>query len=251
MHRLGVMPVRTQPNEPTLTMDLTDFKGKTLDDATLSKLSAAITSHTEALDARASTAEAKARTAAKESIEGRKGKDARIERMAELLGIEPDADLDKVDVKGQAEAAKQVEAQLKRITRERDEAVKASTEIGGKYAAERRERAIAEVVGKHAFIDAEDARALVSGRLRQEGDELLFSGADGKLVPLADGVAWMAKTKAHLMRATGDASQGSGFKGTQQGGNPAAKTMTRSEFDAASHVQRADFAKTGGQVVDA
>lgn len=198
-------------------MDLSKFKGKTLDDATLSELTAAITSHTEALETRATTAETKARAAAKESIDGRKAKDARIERMAELLGVDADADLDKIDVKGMADAAKQVEAQLKRVTRERDEAQQAAKDIGGKYATERRDRAIAEAVSKHPFIDAEDARALISGRLTQEGDDLLFKGSDGKLVPLDDGVAWMAKAKPHLVRAAGDQGQGSGYRGTKQG----------------------------------
>lgn len=209
-----------------MTLDLSKFKGKTLDDATLSELQAAVTAHVEPFEARASAAEAKAKAAAKESIDGRKAKDARIERLSELLGIEPDADLDKIDVKGMAEAAKQVEAQLKRVTRERDDAVKAHGELTGKYAAERRERAIAAEVAKHPFVDAADAIALVGMRVRQEGDDITFEGADGKPTTLTDGVAWIAKTKPHLIRPAGDGGGGSGYKGAGNGGgdkNPFAK----------------------------
>lgn len=230
-------------------MDLSKFKGKTLDDATLSELTAAISAHTEAIEARATKAEGKAREAAKESIDGRKAKDARIERMSELLGIDADADLDKIDVKGMADAAKQVEAQLKRVTRERDEAMQAAKDIGGKYSAERRDRAIAEAVSKHPFIDAEDARALISGRLTQEGDDLLFTGPDGKHVPLADGVAWMAKTKPHLVRPGGDQSQGSGFRGTRQGSD--GKSMTQAQFDALRPADRAKAMESGTTLIDA
>jgi len=212
----GVMPGWCNPKETT-EMDLSKFKGKTLDDATLSELTAAITTHTEALESRAATAEDKARTAARESIEGRKANDKRIERLSELLGVDTDADLDKIDVKGMADAAKQVEQQLKRVTRERDEAVAAKAELDGKYSAERRDRAIAEAVGKHPFIDAEDARALISGRIAQEGDELRFKGPDGKSLSIDDGVAWMAKTKPHLVRPAGEGSQGSGYKGSSGG----------------------------------
>ena len=212
-------------------MDLSKFKGKTLDDATLSELTAAITSHTEALETRATTAEGKARAAAKEAIDGRKAKDARIERLSELLGIEADADLDKIDVKGMAEAAKQVEQQLKRVTRERDEAQQQAKDIGGKYATERRDRAIAEAVSKHPFIDADDARALIAGRLVQEGDDLLFAGPDGKHVSLNDGVAWMAKTKTHLVRPAGDPSQGSGYKGSGGSGSGGSNPWDKKTFN--------------------
>jgi len=198
-------------------MDLSKFKGKTLDDAMLSELTAALASHDEAKDSEIASEREKRKKAEHESITGRKSKDARIERMAEMLGIEPDADLDKIDVKGMADAAKQVEQQLKRVTRERDEAVAAKADLDGKYSAERRDRAIAEAVGKHPFIDAEDARALISGRIAQEGDELRFKGPDGKSLSIDDGVAWMAKTKPHLVRPAGEGSQGSGYKGSSGG----------------------------------
>ena len=214
-------------------MDLSKFKGKTLDDATLSELTAAITSHTEALETRATTAEGKARTAAKEAIDGRKAKDARIERLSELLGIEADADLDKIDVKGMAEAAKQVEQQLKRVTRERDEAQQQAKDFGVKHAAERRERVIAEAYAAHPFREEarEEVIALIEKRIRQEGEELLFTAPDGKLVQVTDGVAHIAKTKPHLVRPSGDQSQGSGYKGSGGSGSGGSNPWDKKTFN--------------------
>ena len=213
-------------------MDLTKFKGKTLDDATLTELTALVTAHTDTLESRALKAEDKARKAAQESIDGRKGKDAAIAKALEKLGIDSIDDLDSLpDSKGQAEALKQFDTKVKRLERDLADKSKAHDELSGKYSTERRERAIAEAVGKHPFIDAEDARALVGSRVKQEGDDLLFTAADGKQVPLADGVAWFAKTKTHLVRPEGTGGAGSGFKGNKPG-DGAGKTMTRGAFDA-------------------
>ena len=221
-------------------MNLDEFKGKTLDDAMLSKLSAAIATTTEALETRALAAEDKARKAAKESIDGRSGMRASLAKALEKLGIDSPEDLDTLpDTKGQAEAAKQFESKLKRAQTDLADKAKALDEITGKYATERRERAIAEQVSKHPFIDGDDVRALVNARLQQEGDDLLFKAADGKTVPLADGVAWLAKTKPHLVRAAGDAGGGSGFKGA----TGTAKTVTRAQLEAAQPHDRAALLK--------
>lgn len=231
-------------------LDLDKFKGKTLDGETLSALESAITSHTDALEARATKAEEKARAAAKESIEGRKGKDAIIAKALEKLGIESADELDDLpDSKGQAEAVKQYEAKLKRAERDLAEKSKALDELGAKYAGEKRERAIAQAVAKHPFIDADDARALIGSRVRQEGDDFLFEGEGGKLVPLDDGAAWFAKTKAHLVRPAGDGSQGSGFKGNNEGRG--LKTLTRSAFDALDPSAKAAAIKERVQITEA
>ena len=228
-------------------MDIDALKGKTIDD----KLHADLVAHVADLAAQRDAAR-------KESIDGRKGKDAklkeqadRIAAMAERLGIDPDADLASLpDVKGQAEAAKQFEAKLTRAQRELADKSKAYDELSSRYASERRDRAIAEQVGKHPFIDSGDVSALVAARLHQEGDDLLIKADGDKLVPLADGVAWIAKTKPHLVRPAGG-GQGSGFGAGGAAGGGAPKTMTRAEFDAASQAQRLDFFKAGGRVADA
>jgi hypothetical protein len=230
-------------------MDLSQYKGKTLDDDTISAIAADIEKHTETLNTRALKAEDKARKAANESIEGRKGKDALIQKAFEKLGIENPEDLDSLpDLKGQADAARQLEVALKRAQREAAEAAKARDEITAKYTGERKERAIAEAVGRQPFIDLEDARALVSARLQQEGDDLLFKGPDGALVPLADGVAWLAKTKPHLVKPSGEQTGGSGFKGSSS--KPAPKSMKRSEFDGLSGQERSKAMRDGYTLTD-
>lgn len=197
-----------------MPLSLDKWKSK-IDSATLSEIAAAVEAETEALEARATKAEEKARTAAKESIDGRKGLKARLDRMAELLGVEPDADLDSLpDPKGQAEAAKQFEAKLKRAERELADERKALGELKSRYSAEKRERAIAELVSKHPFADADIARDVIAQRVREEGDELLFTGEGGKLMPLTDGVAALVKLKPSLLKAAGtEGGQSSGFKG--------------------------------------
>lgn len=203
------MPAMGWRNKRNTTMDIDSLKGKTLDDAT----HAALVAHVSAISARAETAEEKARKAASESINGRKTLKAERDAAFAKLGIDSVEELDGLpDSKGQAEASKQFEVQLKKLQREHGEAVKARDELAGKLAGEARKRAIAEAVAKHPFIDAEDAAALIGARVQQEGDELLFLGEGGKLVPVSDGAAWMAKTKPHLVKATGG-SGGSGFNG--------------------------------------
>lgn len=230
-----------------MNLSLDAYKGKMLDDETLSALLADVAKLVEPLEARALKAEDKARKAAQESIEGRKGKDALIAKALEKLGIESPEDLDNLpDAKGQAEALKQFEAKLKRSERDLAERTKSLEEITTRYSTERRERAISEQVSKHSFIDADDVRALVGARLKEEGDELLFAGPDGQLMPLADGVAWLAKAKPHLVQPAGGA-QGSGFKGSK--GSPGALRMTRAQFEALPPKERAKAATTDGFVL--
>lgn len=229
-----------------MPFDLSKLKDK-LDSAMLAEL----TSHVDELSSRAETAEDKARKATKESIDGRKAKDARIARMSELLGIEPDADLDSLpDPKGQAEAVKQYEAKVKRLERENADLTKTRDELGGTVKSMKRETALAAALEGHRFKNPADVRVLLQSRVVEEGDELLFKTDDGKMVPLKDGAAWFATTRPDYVEAKDGGGQGSGFgrsQGAQGGGT---KTMTRAEFDAANQAQRAEFAKSGGQVVD-
>ncbi len=195
-------------------MDIESLKGKTLDD----KLHAELVAHVAALGEQRDAAR-------KESIEGRKGKDAKLKELgerlsafAERLGVEPDADLESLpSAKGQAEAAKQFEAQLRKLTRERDDAVKLTTDLQGKLLGEKRARTIASAVAKHAFIDAADAATLLASRVRQEGDEFLFEADGNKLVPIDEGAAWLAKAKPHMVKPSGSGDGGSGFKGDKSG----------------------------------
>ena len=158
-----------------------------------------------------------------ESINGRKTMKTENEKFKadlaqalEKLGIDSADDLATLpDSKGQADALKQYEVQLRRSQRERDEAKLALTDIQGTVTASRREAAIAQAIASQPFQDAELARDYITARIRQEGDEFLFDvGAAGasKLVPVTDGAAWVAATKPLLMPAPGNGATGSGFK---------------------------------------
>jgi hypothetical protein len=194
-------------------MDLDALKGKTIDDDTL----AAIKAHVGGLQTKAETAEAKARDAAKESIEGRKGLKAKLETALQKLGIDSADDLDSLpEAKGQAEAVKQLEAKLKRIEREAAEKDSALQALQGEVLTGKRNQAIAQAVAKHGFIDSDSAATLIGAKVKQEGDDFLFE-ADGKLVSIDDGAAWIAKTKTFLVKPAGGGGGGSGFNGT--GGN--------------------------------
>lgn len=195
-----------------------------MDDKLIEQLAA----HVDGLQTRAETAEGKARTAQKESIEGRKQLKAERDAAFEKLGISTADELDTLEApRGQAEAVKQMEAKLKRAERERAEALASLEEVKGKYAADRRALAIEKALSAHPFVDMDDARAVFERGVTAEGDDLFFKTGEGKLVPLQDGAAWLAKTKTHLVKAPANGHQGSGFKGGQGGSggvkNPWAK----------------------------
>ena len=209
-------------------MNLEDLKGKTIDDATLAKL----TEYTSGLQTRAETAEGKARTAQAESISGRKGKDAVISKLMEKLGIDSPEDIDNLpDAKGQAEASKQMEAKLKKMERERLDAVTALQDVQGKYSADKKALAIDRALSAHPFVDMDDARAIFGGRIKSEGEDLLFDSGDGKLIALSDGAAWLAKTKTYMVKAP--VATGSGFKAGASPTQPNAPTLSTEAIYAA------------------
>lgn len=221
-------------------MNLDELKGKTLDDATHGSLVEFVKG-----------LEGKVQTAREESISHRKGLKTKVEdlervnRLAfEKLGIDSADELETLpEAKGQAEALRQYETKLKRAERERDEAKATAAQLATERAAERRASAIAKVVSRHSFVDPDVATMLIEHGAVQEGDDLMFKAEGGKLVPLDEGAAWIAKTKPHLVKAQGDA--GSGYRpGNGNGG--AGKTMTRAEFDALPQQDRmaAALAKT-------
>ncbi len=171
-------------------------------------------------------------TAREESINGRKTlktelakAQATAAKALEKLGVENPDDLDALpDAKGQAEALKQYDAKVKRLERERDEAIKAKTETDGKFRGSLQKAAIAEALGGHEFVARDLVETYVSQRLVWEGDELFFKSDDGKLIPPKDGVAGIAKTRPELLKPTGtggagvrQSNAGGGGTGTQQG----------------------------------
>ncbi|MEO5742285.1 MAG: hypothetical protein ABIS29_16990 [Vicinamibacterales bacterium] len=179
-----------------------------------------------------------------ESITGRKGKDSKIKELndrlqafAERLGVEADVDLETLpDLKGAAEAGKAYDAKLKKAARERDEAITARDEAQGKFKGSLQKAAIAEALGGHEFVARDIVETYVNGKLTWEGDELLFKTDDGKLVPVKDGVAGIAKSRPELLKPTG--TGGAGVRQSNAGGLGDLSNMTPVQrMDAARQVK--------------
>jgi len=191
-----------------------------------------------------------------ESITGRKGLREKLTKLEadqaallEKLGLDSLDDLASLpDAKGAAEAAKQYEAKLKRMERELTDTNAAREQVEGKYKGTLQRAAVAEALGDHEFIARDLVETFVGQRLVWEGEDLLFKSDDGRLMPIKDGVAGIAKTRPELLKPTG--SGGAGVRQGNAGGNAGAKTMTRSAFEAADPATRMAHAKSGGQVVE-
>ena len=195
-------------------MDIEALKDK-LGDETFAKLKAHVDDLTGQRD-----------TARNESINGRKTLKAENDTLKafkakalEKLGVDSDEDLDALpDAKGQAEAAKQYDAKIKKLERERDEAKAAKEETDGKLRGSQQKAVIAEALGKHEFVARDLVEAYVSPRLVWEGEEIMFKADDGKLVAVADGVAGLAKSRPELLKPTGTGGAGARAGGNAGGG---------------------------------
>lgn len=226
-------------------MDLEALKGKTLDDQAHADLVKFVTD-----------LEGKATAARNESIQHRKGLKAKVEELERVnrlafdkLGVESVDELEGLqDAKGQAEAVRQVEAKLKRLERERNEATERLATVTKERDADRRSSAIAKVVAKHPFVDPDIATMLIEHGTQVEGDQFLFKAEGGKLVPLDEGAAWIAKTKPHLVKAQG--GPGSGYRQNGNGSGKASKSMTRAEFETLDAVSKAAAMREGTQLTD-
>lgn len=154
-----------------------------------------------------------------ESISGRKTlktkvteQEAAIAKLLDKLGLDSLDGLDDLpDGRGQSEAVKQLEAKLKRLERERAEAISAREQLEGKWKDSRKAAAVAAAVGKHQWVDTDAASVLLERALRWEGDDLLCE-VDGKLVPLEDGASHLARTRPALVKSSG--TGGSGYRPT-------------------------------------
>lgn len=232
-------------------MNLNPLKEK-LGDATFAELK----NYVDGLTASVADMTGQRDTARNESINGRKGLKtaneqltARVIALSDRLGVEPDVDLDTLpDLKGAADAAKALGSKLTRAERERDDALKARDEATGKFRSSLQRAAVAEAMGGHEFIARDIVETHVAQSLVWEGDDLYFKAKDGKLIPVKDAVAGIAKERPELLKSTG--AGGAGFS-QRNAGSGAGKTMTRADFDAADPATRMAHAKAGGQVVDA
>lgn len=204
-------------------MDIDKLKDK-LGDETFAQLSQYVTDLVGQRDA-----------ARNESISGRKGKDARIKELSDRLqaisehfGFEPESDLESLpDAKGAIEAAKQYDVKVKRLERQLQEAQQLAADASGKYKQSLQKAAIAESLAGHEFIARDVVETFISNRLAWEGDDLLFKADDGRLVPVRDGVAGLAKARPELLKPAG--TGGAGVRQSNAGST--AKVMPESQFN--------------------
>jgi len=196
-------------------------------------------------------------TARTESISGRKGLKDKVtslegqqSSLLERLGIDSIDDIDDLpDVKGAAEAGKQYEAKLKRMQRDLDEANVKTESATSKLMESQKRIKLGAALASHDWVAKDIMEAFISPRLEWEGDELLYKDDSGSLLSVSDGVAMLAKARPDLLQPTG--AGGAGVRSANTRGAGDAKTMTRADFDSASQVQRAAFARNGGKVVEA
>lgn len=223
-------------------MNLEQLKGKTLEGETFDQLKAFV----DEIAAKRDAAVAEIATTRK----GLREENARLkairDTLFEKLGIDEDADLDTMpEVKGQAEAAKQFEQRIKRLEREKAEAIQKGEEIEGKYKGSRLDAALAKAISAHEFIDSELVASHIGSRVQWEDDQIMVKDGD-KLMTLEDGVKMLAQTKPHLLKAAG--ARGSGHPPGAGGAGHGMKTMTRAEFDALPPAARVEAAKSGVQL---
>lgn len=179
-----------------------------------------------------------------ESIKGRKGMKAELDSMRaaqakllEKLGVDSLDDIEALpDAKGAAEASKQYAAQIKRLERQVAEATQREQEATGKYRSTLQRAAVAEAMGGHEFVARDIVESFIGQRLVWEGDELLYKDDSGKLLPVKDGVATVAKSRPELLKPQGTGGAGARVPPAGSGGG---KTITRSQFDAMTQDQRA------------
>jgi len=202
-------------------LDLSKFKGKTLDDATMQELQAHVDGPIDAANSQRDAAR-------KESIDGRKAKDgkiaeltSRVEAFADRLGVAADVDLASIpDVRGQADANKQNEAKIARLTRDLAERDSTIATMGKERTEAKKQALVSKAIAEQRFKNPEDASVLFGLNVVQEGDDFMYRGADGKLLPLNEGAALFAKQRPDYIQPSDGGGQGSGFKG--QGGQGSA-----------------------------
>jgi len=220
-------------------MDISKFKDK-LDESDF-----------EALEQYVSDLTGQRDEARNESINGRRKMKEELaelrglkENLMEKLGVQSVEDLDELpDAKGMAEAAKQYEAKLNRLARERDELSEKYGDLDKRYRGSREQVAIAEAMAGHEFIAPDLVTAHIRQSLIWEDDDLLAKSNDGKLMTLKDAVTGLAKERPELLKATG--TGGAGVRSTQARGEGGRREMTRQEFDSLSPEQRMEAAKEG------
>lgn len=189
-------------------------------------------------------------TARNESISKRKGLQAKVTEletqhsdMLEKLGVDSFDDLEELDVKGAAEATKQVETKLKRMERQLAEANERATATEGKYRESQKAAALAEAMGAHEFLSPKIVQSHIQQNLAWEGDELFYKTDEGNLVSVKDGIAGFAKSNPEILKPMG--TGGAGVKPNNARGDGGELTMNRADFESLPPAKQMELSKGG------
>lgn len=200
--------------------------------------------------------------ARRESISGRQSLKSRVAELeaerdewqklqADLfsrLGVESADELAALDPKGQAEAAKQYEAKLKRAEKELADRQSAHDALFAKYRGSLQDAALRKALSSHEWIDSDLVESYVRARLSWDDDRVVFTAEDGLSMPLEDGVSALSKVKPHLLKNSG--AGGSGYRGKPSNGQAAVHSLTRAQFEALNPAGRMQFFKDGGKLME-
>jgi hypothetical protein len=219
-------------------MDLHNLKGKTLDEAT----HAALVAHVAALSDKADGAAAALRAAKADGAKALRAAEAARDAAFERLGITTQDELDALpDATGQADAARQTAAKIKRLEADLASAAGERDKLTGDLRGLRTDAAINAALTAHDWHDRADVLARVKvGLSYTDAGDPVYTGADGKAVDIKTAVAGIATAAPHLLKPKG-AGSGSGYSGERgaPGASAAPKLITRTEFDALTPQDRA------------
>lgn len=188
----------------------------------------------------------KADKAVSESINGRKTIKAENERLKTLnaqimdkLGISDAEELDALpDLKGQADAAKQFEAKVKRLERELAERSEMLQKVSDARRADQQTALLAKAMQAHDWNDSEVVENFISSRITWEDEQPFYKLADGSLKSLDEGVTLLANEKPALLKSRGAGGSGYSKSATGAEGQPS-QTLDVSAIYAARQPQPA------------
>jgi len=167
--------------------------------------------------------------------------------MLERLGVDSLEALQELDPKGQAEAARQFEAKVKRLEKDLADKHGALEQMSAKYRGSLQSAALTKAMSQHDWIDSDLIETFVGARLTWDDDQILYKTDDGAMLSLDDGLQTLVKERPQLLKSAG--AGGSGYRGQPANGK-AKPTMTRAQFEALPAADRQSFFKTGGQLTE-
>ena len=161
--------------------------------------------------------------------------------------------------KGTGKGAEDAQAKLDALKNDYEGKLTAAQERIGKMQQANAAASLKAELAKAGFISEaiDDIAATAMGRLQfnedgspkvltSDGKPMIGSGADHGAT-LADLAKELAEAKPYAVR---DQGKGGGGKQPGSNGGTPAKTVTRAQWDAMSHTDRAAFSKDGGKVTD-